>query len=126
MGFSGSPLEFRDRVLCALQAEGLAADLWQLRPLSAQPAFRRGRFAAWQPGADAEPLAPWDPSEHPETARLLESSIVLGTAEEPLFNQSSELMESYIEACRKIIDGIEVVLRSDYPPAEPWPPTSGL
>ena len=94
----------------------------QLLPLPAQPAFRRRRFAPWQPGAESEPLAPWDRDAHPEAARLLESSIVLGTAEEPLFNQPSELMERYLEGFEKVIDGIESVITAPYPPVEPWPP----
>jgi perosamine synthetase len=122
LGWTGSALEFRDRFLWALQKEGLAASLWQLLPLPAQPVLRRSRFAPWQPGRDAEPLAPWDPCEHPETARLLENSIVLGTAEEPLFNQPSALMSNYIDAFRKLVDEIEVVLTSEYRPVEPWPP----
>ena len=78
--FAGPPLELRDRLLWALQAEGVAASLWQLRPLPAQPLFRRGgRFRSWQPG-DPDALDPWDPQEFPVAARLLESSIVLGTA----------------------------------------------
>lgn len=122
LGWTGSALEFRDRLLSALRGEGIAASLWQLLPLPAQPVFRRSPVAPWQPSRDAEPLAPWDPSEYPETARLLESTIVLGTAEEPLFNQPSELMSSYVDAFRKVIDDIELVLTSDYSPVEPWPP----
>lgn len=94
----------------------------QLRPLPAQPAFRRRRFAPWQPGADSEPLEPWDRAAYPEAARLLESSIVLGTADEPLFVQPAELMEHYLEAFEKVIEEIEIVLRAPYWPVEPWPP----
>jgi perosamine synthetase len=117
LGFSGSALELRDRLLWALQAEGVAASLWQLLPLPAQPVFRRPPHAP-----DARPLAPWDPSEHPEAARLLEGSIVLGTADEPLFNQSSELIERYLEAFEKVIGDIQTVLTADYRPVQPWPP----
>ena len=121
LGFAGPPEELRDRLLHALRAEGVAASVWQLLPLPAQPVFRR-RFAPWQPDADAEPLAPWDRSEHPETARLLESSIVLGTAEEPLFNQPSELMERYLEGFEKVLGDLDAVLTADHRPLEPWPP----
>ena len=121
LGFAGPPEELRDRLLHALRAEGVAASVWQLLPLPAQPVFRR-RFAPWQPDADAEPLAPWDRSEHPETARLLESSIVLGTAEEPLFNQPSELMERYLEGFEKVLGNLDAVLTADHRPLEPWPP----
>jgi perosamine synthetase len=120
-GFSGAPLELRDRVLYALQREGIASSLWQLLPLPAQPLFRR-RAAAWRPESDDLPLAPWDRDEHPETARLLESSIVLGTADEPLFVQPAELIERYLEAFEKVVEEIEIVLRAPYWPVEPWPP----
>jgi perosamine synthetase len=121
LGFTGAPVEFRDRILHALRAEGVAASLWQLLPLPAQPVFRRP-FGPWQPGSDGEPLAPWDRGEHPEAARLLESSIVLGTADEPLFAQPAGLMERYLEAFEKVVEGIGPVLTTDYRPVEPWPP----
>jgi perosamine synthetase len=121
LGFSGAPLELRDRLLYALQREGVASSLWQLLPLPAQPLLRR-RPAAWQPGIDELPLALWDRNEHPEAGRLLESSIVVGTAEEPLFAQPAELMEHYVEAFEKVVGGMETVLRAPYRPVEPWPP----
>jgi perosamine synthetase len=121
LGFSGAPLELRDRFLYALQREGVASSLWQLLPLPAQPVFRRP-FGPWRPATDLAPIAPWDKAEHPETARLLESSIVLGTADEPLFVQPVDLMERYLEAFKKVIDGLETILRAPYSSVEPWPP----
>jgi dTDP-4-amino-4,6-dideoxygalactose transaminase len=122
LGFSGPPVELRDRLLYALQSEGVAASLWQLLPLPAQPVFRRDRVGPWQPGADSQPLQPWDRRAHPEAARLLESSIVLGTADEPIFDQPSELMERYLEAFEKVIANIETVFTAEYRPVRPWPP----
>jgi dTDP-4-amino-4,6-dideoxygalactose transaminase len=122
LGFCGSPVELRDRLLYALRAEGVAASLWQLLPLPAQAVFRRRSRRPWQPGVDAEPLEPWDRDAHPEAARLLEGSIVLGTASEPIFNQPSELMERYLEAFEKVLGEIETVLSVDYRPVQPWPP----
>ena len=121
LGFAGRPLELRDRLLWALQAEGVAASLWQLLPLPAQPVFRRGRFAPWRPGDD-DRLEPWNRDAHPETLRLLESSIVLGTATEPLFNQPSELMDHYLEAFEKVLSDREQLYTFDYRPVQPWPP----
>jgi perosamine synthetase len=120
LGFSGPPVELRDRLLWALQAEGVAASLWQLQPLPAQPVFRRGGFAPWQPGGD-RPLEPWHRDAHPETARLLESSIVLGTADRPLACQPSELMERYLEAFEKVLGDRDTLFGADYRPVEPWP-----
>ena len=68
------------------------------------------------------PIAPWVSAEHPEAARLIERSIVLGTADEPLFAQPAELMERYLEAFEKVVEEIETVLRAPYSPVEPWPP----
>jgi len=126
LGFSGPAVELRDRVLYALQAEGVAASLWQLLPLPAQPVFRRRWNGAWQPAAEHARLEPWNREAHPEALRLLESSIVLGTASEPLFNQPVELMDRYREALEKVIEGIETVLTADYRPVQPWPPWRGL
>jgi perosamine synthetase len=125
LGFPGPPLELRDRLLCALQAEGVAASLWQLRPLPEQPVFRRGgRFAPWQPGA-RQALDCFDPGAYPETSRLLESSIVIGTAEHPLFNQPRALMGRYAIAFEKVMDDLETVFRANHRSVEPWPPITG-
>jgi perosamine synthetase len=108
LGFAGTPLELRDRLLWALQAEGVAASLWQLRPLPDQPVFRRGD--------------PIDPGAYPESARLLESSIVIGTAVHPLFNQPRALMRRYSDAFEKVMGDLETVFSADYRPVQPWPP----
>jgi perosamine synthetase len=108
LGFSGPPLELRDRLLWALQAEGVAASLWQLRPLPEQPVFRRG--------------GSFDAGPYPETTRLLESSIVIGTAEHTLFNQPRALMSRYADAFEKVMGDLETVFSADYRPVQPWPP----
>ena len=107
LGWDGPPLELRDRLLWALQAEGVAASLWQLRPLPEQPVFR---------GLDPAPAA------YPVTSRLLESSFVIGTAEHHLAAQPAELMDRYAEAFEKVIAGLDTVLTADYVPVQPWPP----
>jgi len=110
LGFAGPPLELRDRLLFALQSEGVAASLWQLAPLPTQPVFR-------------DRLHPsWDPAAHPVTARLLESSIVIGTADHPLFNQPADLMHRYAEAFEKVMSDLETVFTADYRPVQTWPP----
>ena len=111
LGFEGPPLELRDRLLWALQAEGVAASLWQLRPLPHQPVFRRGGRV--------------DLGAYPVTARLLESSIVIGTAEHTLFNQPRTLMNRYADAFEKVMGNLETVFRADYRPVQPWPPVPG-
>jgi perosamine synthetase len=107
--------------LWALQAEGVAASLWQLLPLPAQPVFRRRRFAPWRPGDD-EPLEPWDREAFRETGRLLESSIVLGTAAAPFFHQPAELMERYLDAFEKVLSDRDTLFTALYRQVQPWPP----
>jgi perosamine synthetase len=110
VGWTGSPIEFRDRVLHALRAELIPAETWQLRAIPAQDAFRRGR------------LSPSDPAEYPETTRLLESSIVIGSAEHPIFGQPAAVAERYADGLRKLVENIDFVLSADYEPLQPWPP----
>jgi perosamine synthetase len=110
LGFAGPPLELRDRLLFALQSQGVAASLWQLAPLPTQPLFQ-------------DRLHPsWDPALHQVTSRLLDSSIVIGTAEHPLFNQPPELMDRYGEAFRQVMSNLQTVLTGDYRPVRAWPP----
>ena len=110
LGFSGPALELRDRLLWALQAEGIAASLWQLEPLPHQPVFHSRRHPSW------------DPAAHPVASRLLESSFVIGTAEHPLFNQPAHLMARYAEAFEKVMSHLGTVFSADYQPVQPWPP----
>jgi perosamine synthetase len=122
VGWTGSPIEFRDRVLHALRAELVPAETWQLRAIPSQHAFRRARLSAWQPGRDAERLLPWDPAEYPETSRLLESSIVIGSADHPIFAQPAPVAERYVDGLRKLAENLDFVLGADYEPLRPWPP----
>ena len=122
LGFAGPAIELRDRLLWALRAEGVAASLWQLRPLPSHPVFRRGgSFATWQPGHD-ERLDPWCPAEHPVTAHLLRSSIVIGTGEHLLAGQTPGLMDRYAEAFEKVMGDLETVFTAPHRPVQPWPP----
>ncbi len=122
LGWSGSDVELRDRILHALKAEGVAASTWQLWPLPAQPAFRREDHRPWSPQAQEQPLRPWDPQSYPETSRLLDRSIVLGPDQEPLYVQDAEVMELYLEAFAKVLERIDAVLCADYQPVRVTPP----
>jgi dTDP-4-amino-4,6-dideoxygalactose transaminase len=110
LGFAGPPVELRDRLLHALQAEGVAASLWQHEPLPAQPVFRDRAHPSW------------DPAAHPVATALLNSSIVIGTAEHPLFNQPGRAMDCYAEAFEKVMGDLEAVFTGPYRPVRRWPP----
>jgi len=121
-GWDGSDVEFRDRLLYALRAEGVAISTWQLWPLPAQPTFRRDEYYAWSPQVQEKPLKRWDPSTYPEASRLLERSLVLGPDQEPLYVQDADVMERYVEAFAKVLGRIDAVLAADYEPVRVTPP----
>jgi dTDP-4-amino-4,6-dideoxygalactose transaminase len=116
LGFDGPPVELRDRLVHALRAEGVEATIWQTQPLPAHPAFRKPSYAVWHPNRDGGLARDWDPAEYPVTSLVLNSSLVLGSERYPLFVQEQALMERYIEACRKVVDNIDVLLARPFEP----------
>lgn len=122
LGFGGPARELRDRLIYALRAEGVAASMWQLNPLPAQPVFRSRKRGAWCPAREHEPLRSWDRNAHPVTQAVLEESFVLGTAEAPLFGQPTALMKQYVFAFEKVLSNLEDVCRGRYEPIQPIPP----
>ncbi len=115
LGFDGPAVELRDRVVRALRAEGVQAVLWHFDPLPAFPAFRR-ELAPWHRSRDSEPLRPWDPAEFPESSRVLDESIVLGSETMPLFVQEADLMQRYVEAVEKVLGNLDAVLTAPFEP----------
>ena len=122
LGFDGPPVELRDRLLHALRAEGVAVSTWQTLPLPSSPVFRRGKFAAWHQDMEDESLEPWNADSYPETTRLLEQSLVLGPEMEPLYVQSTEMMQRYVEVFERVVSRLDVVFSSDYEPVRVRPP----
>lgn len=114
-GFAGAPSELRDRVLRAVQAEGVEAMVWQPQPIPAQPVFRK-THRPWQPAHADEPLRPWDPAEFPVTSRLVDVSLALGTEAFPLYVQEEPLMHRYVEAVEKVMTNIERVIEAPFTP----------
>ena len=117
LGYAGPVNELRDRVLVALQAEGVAAMVWQPQPIPAQPAFRTD-LRPWQPNHAGEALRPWNPAEYPVASRLVDVSLSLGNEATPLYVQEPSLMERYVEAVAKVVGNIEQVLDAPFTPIE--------
>ena len=115
LGFDGEATELRDRVVNALRAEGVEAGLWQVHPLPAYPAFRRA-LRPWYPEWDDEPLDPFDPADFPETSRLLDESLILGSEPRPLFVQADDLMRAYVDAFEKVLDNLDTLLELPFEP----------
>lgn len=115
LGFNGPRTELRDRLLYALQAEGVRAVLWQTELLPSFPAFRRA-LCTWAPKQDAVELQPWDPQEYPVASAILDSSLIIGSEGEPLFAQEAEVMHQYVAACAKVVENLDAVVSCSYDP----------
>ncbi|MBI3990043.1 MAG: DegT/DnrJ/EryC1/StrS family aminotransferase [candidate division NC10 bacterium] len=107
LGLEIEPAVFRDLILQALRAEGVEAVLWQTVPLPGQPLFQRlegyGKGCPW---SCFKGERVYRVEEYPETKRLLDASIVIGSQSYPLFAQPLELMDRYAEAFQKIFSRI--------------------
>lgn len=113
LGLDIPPARFRDMVLTALQAEGVEAVLWQTMPLPAQPLFRRlegyGRGCPWD--CQGRATVRYRPEEYPETIRLLDGSVVIGSQSYPLCCQPPELMGAYVGAFHKVFAHVDQLLK---------------
>ncbi|HHY47722.1 MAG TPA: DegT/DnrJ/EryC1/StrS family aminotransferase [Firmicutes bacterium] len=113
LGVDMEPAKFRDKVRAALQAEGVAAVLWQTRVLPKQTLFERmegyGRGCPWT-CPHARQARDYREEEFPETQRLLDDSIVICSQSYPIFPQKLELMEYYVEAFHKVFDNLDQVV----------------
>ena len=115
LNFGGEATELRDRVVYALRAEGVEAVLWQVHPLPANPVFRRA-LRPWDPDSEKKPLAPFDPDEYPETCRVLDETLILGSEPSPLFVQEAEVMHAYVEAFEKVLANLDELLELPFEP----------
>ena len=61
-------------------------------------------------------MDPFDPADFPETCRLLDESLILGSEPRPLFIQDGELVRSYVEAFEKVLAGLDVLLELPFEP----------
>lgn len=105
--------DFRMRLYDALEKEGVSVMLWHLDPLAAFPIFQEKR--GWGKGC------PWScqhygreityrREDYPETIKLLDGSIVVGSEEFPLYSQDLKLMDYYVQAFQKIFNNLDELL----------------
>ncbi|MFQ5794258.1 MAG: DegT/DnrJ/EryC1/StrS family aminotransferase [Candidatus Bipolaricaulia bacterium] len=114
VGFEVEPTEFRDKIILALDAEGVPAVLWQTFPLPANPLFQHkegyGKGFPWSfPGA--RPID-YRVEEYPEAMKLLDSSMVIGSEHYPLYPQEMELIEYWVEAIHKVFANLDEVVET--------------
>jgi dTDP-4-amino-4,6-dideoxygalactose transaminase len=113
LGLAMPAVELRDRLLAALQAEGVEVTLWHLAPMTSFPIFQRldegyGHGCPWSCPFYGREIR-YDPQEYPEAIRLLETSLVVNTEPYPIFVQDLELMEYYVKAFRKVFENLDEV-----------------
>lgn len=105
-GVNVSSTRFRDRVLAAIQAEGVESCLWETLPIPAQKMFARhigyGKKCPWSCPLRDEPAKATDPADYSKTQHLLDNSLVIGSHSFPLIAQSEELMKHYADAILKV------------------------
>ena len=112
MGLDIELVKFRDTVVNALKAEGVEVVLWQTIPLPEQPFFQSregyGQGCPWTcpHGGDVK----YGIGDYPETGKLLDSSMVIGSQSRPIFPQPIELMEYYLEAIEKVFGNVESII----------------
>jgi dTDP-4-amino-4,6-dideoxygalactose transaminase len=99
-----SPKEFRLKLLAALGAEGVEVSLWQTVPVPGQTLFQErtgyGLSCPWKCPLGEE--VKYNLHEYPETLKLLEDSMVIGSHSYPLFPQPLELMHAYVKAFQRV------------------------
>jgi len=114
LGLTMPAIEFRDRLLEALQAEGVTVSLWHYTPLPSFPIFQNldvgyDNGYPWRSPFYDKAIR-YDPEEYPETIRLLDASLVVNDEQYSIFIQDMELMEYYVAAFRKVFDNLNELL----------------
>ena len=109
----GMPVHaFRTKLMAALKAEGVEVSLWQTVPVPAQTLFQErtgyGLSCPWKCPLGEE--VKYDVSEYPETLKLLEDSLTIGSHSFPLFPQPIELMQAYVTAFQRVFDHLDQVV----------------
>jgi dTDP-4-amino-4,6-dideoxygalactose transaminase len=111
----GLPLPIRDarlKILAALKAEGVEVSLWQTVPVPGQTLFQErtgyGLSCPWKCPLGEE--VKYDLAEYPETLKLLDDSLTVGSHSFPLFPQPLELMVKYVEAFERVFAHLDQVL----------------
>jgi len=109
----GMPVRaFRAKLMVALKAEGVEVSLWQTIPVPAQTLFQErtgyGLSCPWKCPLGEE--VKYDISEYPETLKLLDDSLVIGSHSFPLFPQPIELMQAYVTAFQRVFDHLDQVV----------------
>ena len=114
LGLTMPAVEFRNRLLQALEAEGVAATIWHVTPMTSFPIFQKldegyGKGCPWSCPFYGKEIK-YNPADYPEAIRLLDTSLVINDEPQPIYLQDLELMEYYVQAVRKVFDNLSELL----------------
>ena len=103
---------FREKVRQTLVAEGVDAVLWQTTTIPGQPVFKLmegyGKGCPWSCSYVKNKYKYRD-EDYPETVKLIQDSIVIGSETYPLYSNSKNVMEKYIEAFNKVFSNLDEI-----------------
>ena len=111
LGLSMPAIEFRDKLLDAVRAEGMIANLWHYKPLTSNPIFQKldvglGDGYPWSSSHYGRDIS-YNPEDYPNAAEVLDTSIIVNSERYPIFAQDVELMEHYVAVFRKVFDNLD-------------------
>jgi len=114
LGVKGPVTEFRNRLIDALQAEGVECSVWHVTPMTSFPIFQRldegyGKGCPWSCPYYGREIH-YNPADYPEALRLMDESLVINTEPYPIFIQDLELMQHYAAATRKVFDHLDTLV----------------
>jgi len=114
LGIRMPAVEFRNRLLDALEAEGVEITVWHVTPLTSFPIFQAldegyGRGCPWRCPFYGEEIR-YNPADYPQALRLMDTSLVVNTEPYPIYLQDMELMERYVEAFRKVFGHLDEIV----------------
>jgi dTDP-4-amino-4,6-dideoxygalactose transaminase len=103
---------FRNALIQSLRREGVETVLWQVTPVPSQILFERqdgyGKGCPWT--CHNSPVH-YRNEQYPETTRLLDNSMVIGSQSAPLAGQDIELMHCYADAFEKVLADLDTLVR---------------
>ena len=103
---------FRNAVIKSLRQEGVETVLWQVTPVPSQVLFQKqvgyGKGCPW---TCQQSTVQYRNEEYPETSKLLDNSLVVGSQSAPLAGQDIELMHRYADAFEKVLADRDTLIR---------------
>jgi dTDP-4-amino-4,6-dideoxygalactose transaminase len=112
--------EFKERVMKALQAEGVEVFTWQNFPVPAQTLFQLregyGKGCPWTCAHYAGGSVNYDPAEYPVTNTVLDSSLVMHS---PIYPPNGlNVMTVYRDAFQKVFENLSDLWRIELEPRQ--------